>query len=536
MTDDDTPLGVGLLAVAVLAAHIAVNLTSPYGFHRDEFLYLAMGRHLRLWAMDFPPFIAIVARATLETIGGWLVAVRLLPAVVHALLVLLSAYVARRLGGGGFAQGTAALAVVVCPLFMRAGNLFQPVVFDQLWWTLALVALIRVGAGGGEDGSAAGRQDGRTPGDGRGHRWLLLGLVLGLGLLTKYSIAFIGIGIVAGVLLTPLRRWLLTPWPWLAALLAIAVGSPSIVGQIRLGWPVAAQMADLRGAQLERIGPLAFITGNLEFLGPLLILAVAGVAELLRRSRSDGARAAGFSVIVTFLLLLLLQGKAYYIGPIYPLLFGAGATWLERLGRRSEGTAKVRPAAAHGATLLRVVVVLLILLFGAVTLPFGLPFMPPERMASYAALAGRGTETNTGERIELPQDYADMLGWEAQAAATARVYRSLPPRERQQVVVIGTNYGRAGAHDHLAVPRGLPPAVAPVGSYWFFGPGDRPGNVAIVIGDERQRLEELFEQVTLGERITSSMRVPEERDVSIWIARRPRATLQELWPRFEGQN
>src|SRR5690606_38935405 len=124
--------------------------------------------------------------------------------------------------------------------------------FDQLWWTVALLALLSLG----------------SP-----RSWLILGAVLGAGLLTKYSIAFIGIGIAAGVLLTPLRRWLLTPRPWLACLLALAIGSPSIAGQLRLGFPVVGQMSDLQAAQLERIGPLAFVGGNLEFLGPLALLA-----------------------------------------------------------------------------------------------------------------------------------------------------------------------------------------------------------------------------------------------------------------------
>lgn len=501
-----------------------MNALSPYGFHRDEFLYLAMGRHLRLFAMDFPPFIAIAARTTLETIGGSLLAVRLLPAVVAGLLVLAAAAIARRLGGGAFAQGTAALAVAACPLFMRSGTLFQPVVFDQLWWTLALIALLRIPPRDAAAGAAA---------PGGAGAWLLLGAVLGLGLLTKYSIGFVGIGITAAVLLTPLRRWLLTPWPWLAFGLALAIGSPSIVGQIRLGYPIVGQMADLRGAQLERIGPMAFLGGNLEFLGPLALLAIVGAAELFRRRRAAGERAAGWAIVVTFLLLMALRGKAYYVGPVYPTLFAAGAVWLES---RARTLAARGGRGAAGAALLRWVTVGVIALFGLVTLPFGVPILPPETMARYTAAVGLGGETNTGERIALPQDYADMLGWEDQAAATARIYRALTPAEREAVVVIGTNYGRAGAHDHLGVRLGLPPAVSPIGSYWFFGPGPKPGDVAIVIGGERDDLLPLYETITLAERIRGELRVPEEQDVSIWLARSPRGTLQEIWPELAGQN
>jgi hypothetical protein len=499
------------VAAGVFLVHLLVNAVSPYGFHRDELLYLAMGRHLRLWAMDFPPFIALAARATLELLGGSLVAVRLLPAAAGALLVLAAAYVARRLGGGAPAQATAALAVALSPLFLRAGNLFQPVVFDQLWWTLALIVLLRLPGPAGA--------------------WLALGAALGVGLLTKFSIAFVGVGIVVGVLATPLRRSLLTPWPWAALLLALLVGSPSLVGQIRLDFPVVSQLSDLRAYQLDRIGPAEFLLGQVKFLGPVALLAAAGLLELLRADRATGERAAGWAIVATLALLMALHGKAYYAGPIYPMLFGAGAVWLE---------SRARAAAARGrratSAVLRWAPLAVIAGFGLLTFPFGVPILPPPAMARYSAALGLGNETNGGESIPIPQDYADMLGWDDQVAATARVYRSLSQADRAEVVIIGTNYGRAGAHDHLGPALGLPPAIAAVGSYWFFGPGEKPGKVAIVIGDDEEGLRPYFETVTLAERVSGEWRVPEEREVKIWVVRGARRTMQEVWASFAGRN
>jgi uncharacterized membrane protein len=287
-----------LAALSILAIHLVVNAVTPYGFHRDEFLYLAMGRHLRLWSMDFPPFIALAAKATLATLGSSLIAIRFLPAVTSALLVLLAAMIARRLGGSRYAQATAALAVALSPLFLRAGNLFQPVVFEQLWWTLALYSVLAISGT-----ETARRLDGRTA----GRSWLLLGLWLGLGLLTKFSIAFIGIGIVAAVLITPARRWLLTPWPWLALLVALAIGSPSIVGQLRLHFPVVGQMHDLQSSQLDRISPLAFLKGQLDMFGPVILLAMLGLVQLLRGRDA----AAGGAIVAPFVRVIFIKGKAY---------------------------------------------------------------------------------------------------------------------------------------------------------------------------------------------------------------------------------
>ena len=105
-----------------------------------------------------------------------------------------------------------------------------------------------------------------------------------LGLLTKFSAAFIGLALLLALLTTGRRAWLLTPWPWLAALLALAIGSPSIVGQLRLGFPVLGQMADLRQAQLERVTPLDFLAGQLLW-GPATLIGAAGLAAPAGRPR-----------------------------------------------------------------------------------------------------------------------------------------------------------------------------------------------------------------------------------------------------------
>src|SRR5699024_3721709 len=138
----------------------------------------------------------------------------------------------------------------------------------------------------------------------------------------------------------------------------------SVAGQLRLGFPVVGQMGDLQASQLERIGPLAFIGGNLEFLGPLALLAITGLYELLRRGRAPAERAVGWAAGATFALLMLLQGKPYYVGPIYPALFAAGAVWVESRGRS-----------------LRWAAVALVAAFGIATLPFGVPLLPPRQMA-----------------------------------------------------------------------------------------------------------------------------------------------------------
>lgn len=498
------------LAGLLFVIHVAVNLTSPYGFQRDEFLYLAMGQHLRVWSMDFPPLIAMLARGVRTVFGDSMTAIRLVPALAASALVLMTGLIARELGGGRVAQGLAALGLVTCGLFLRTGSLFQPVVLDQLTWTLAFYALARIGRARGTDEEL--------------RWWLILGIAGGIGLLAKFSVLFLGAGVLGALLLTPLRAELLTPKPWLALAVALVIGAPSVVGQIRLGWPVMGQLHDLRSVQLERVTPITFLTEQLLW-GPVVLLAIAGVVWLIAAPAARPWRALGWSCLVAFLLLLVLHGKSYYAGPIYPALIAAGCVALERVR-------------APVATPLRVVTVLVLLAAGAVAVPLGLPVLGPPAMIRYVSSLGltSATTTNTGEVLALPQDYADMLGWESLVRATAGVYRGLPDADRVRAVVIADNYGEAGALDLFGPKLGLPPAVSATGSYWFFGPGRLPGDVAIVVGADSTDLAPFFGVIRLARTVSNPLGVPEEQHVPIWVCREPRRTLQQVWPALAGRN
>ncbi len=486
-----------------LLTHVAVNATTGFGFQRDEFLYFSMGNHLRLWQMDFPPGIAIAANLVRALLGDSLVATRMVPTIAGTALLVMAVLIARELGGGRFAQAATALLMLVCPLFLRTTLLFQPVVLDQLAWTVVLYALIRLC---------------RDPAP---RWWIVIGVTLGLGLLVKFSVLLFGFALLLGLLATPHRRALLTPWPWLAALLAFVIGSPSIVGQIALHFPVVTQMGQLRAGQLDRMTYLGFFAGQLEW-GPAAVLGWVAAVALVRVPRFATFRLVGWVCICAELMLMLSRGKSYYIGPIFPTLIAAGAVLLET---RADGTT---PRAAWQRWTVPALATALL----AIALPVALPVLSPERTASYiGAMHLDFTRRNNHGGIErLPQDYADMLGWEEQVRAMADAYRALSP-EQQRIVVIGAaNYGRAGALEYYGPRYGLPPIVSSAGSFWFFGPGERTGEVALIIEDTDEHLKQIWAEVRPVARIHSDWSVSEERDTNIYLCLRPKQTLQQLWP------
>jgi len=159
-------------------------------------------------------------------------------------------------------------------------------------------------------------------------------------------------------------------------------------------------------------------------------------------------------------------------------------------------------------------------------------------MARYAARLGvtEATTSNRGEQLDLPQDYADMLGWEAFGDTVIRVWQELDPADRSRAVLFASNYGRAGALDWYGRPAGLPPVISNAGSYWFWGYGDKEWDVAVIAGSNVEDLRDYFREVTEVARIRDPWRVPEERDVPVFVVRGPYEPIATVWPRFEGQN
>lgn len=497
-------------ALALVAMRIALPLASihpAWEFHRDEFLYFAMGDHLELLRMQFPPFIAVIARASRAVFGDAVLAARVPAAIGGGALLAAMLWFARRLGGGAWALGLLALASIAAPIFLRPSVLFQPVLFDQLWATLAIAALAL----------AAVRDEPRW--------WLLAGVAFGLGALTKFSVVFYILSAGAATLVTPaLRRQLAGRWPWIAAAVAAVLALPSITGQIAHDWPFLAQMSSLRGGQLARVAPVAFLAEQPLLLGAAFLLVPVAVAAAWRGDAA--ARVTGAVTVALLALMLLLQGKGYYAAPGYPALLVAGAVWLERrLAARR---------ASHAVRGVQVGLPLVVAAAAVLFLPMGIPVLAPDAMSRFAVSIGvsAAVRTNRGEVLALPQDYADMLGWKDMAEVAARVYRDVPQAERDQVVLAGSNYGQAGALAMYRERLGLPYPVSVHGDFHAWGTGGRSGAVTILVDqpDALEGLTELFHDVREVDRLQDGRRVPEERDVRIYLARGPKASIDEIWP------
>lgn len=128
---------------------------------------------------------------------------------------------------------------------------------------------------------------------------------------------------------------------------------------------------------------------------------------------------------------------------------------------------------------------------------------------------------------------ADRFGWQEMAREVARIYHALPPADRAKAAVFGQNYGQAGAIDRFGPALGLPKAISGHVSYFFWGPRDYTGEVVIVLDDDRETLEELFESVELAGHVSHPYSMPYQH-FDVWVCRGLKMPMAELWPRVKS--
>lgn len=495
---------VALFALAKLALHVATS--SGYGYFRDEFYYLACADHLAPGYVDHPPLSVVVLSAVRALIGDSRFALRLAPALLGAGTVALVGWMAHLLGGRRWALALAMTAALVAPQYLSLNHFYSMNAFDIFFWALAALLVIRLV-----------RQE--TTGG-----WCALGVVLGLGLLNKISVLWLGSGLLVGILATPLRRSLRRRGPWLAALIAAALFAPYVAWEVRNGWPTREFIHNATSRKMVAVAPLDFLSGQIDMMLPFALpLWLGGLLWLFVAREGRPYRALAWAyVTVAAILMASGSSRAGYLAPAYTWLFAAGGVAAERVIARPR-VAWLRPA-----------YVAFLLLAGAAIAPLALPALEVETYIRYARALGEAPSTEERKELgDLGQFYADMHGWDAIVATVADAHRKLPPEEARAARVFAPDYGVAGAIDLLGRRQGLPPAISGHNNYWLWGPRGWDGRVLIVIGGTEQLLRGLFEQVERAATIDCGRCMPYENGQPVWIARGLRLPVAGLWPRIK---
>jgi hypothetical protein len=456
--------------------HLVTN--NQYGFHRDELATIDDARHLAFGYVAYPPLTAFLGRLEMLLFPITPRVIRFLPSVAQSVAIVLTAMMARRMGGGRPAQWIAALATAIAPVSLAASALYQYVAFDYLWWVLiaySVVALIDT-------------EDERW--------WIAIGAAIGLAVLTKYTIAFFVAGIAVGFFATGMQRHMKSRWFWTGVAIAFALAVPHFIWEVRHDF-ISLEFLKSIHARDVRIGRTdhflieqLYVSAN-----PLTIpLWIAGLIGLRR------FRILTWMAIVPFILFVVAHGRSYYTAPLFPMLFAAGAVLIDRA------------------------LLIAILPLGFAIAPVALPLAP---------INSRLFQTVT----TLNSDFVEEIGWPELTKEVARIWSTIPPGERARTAIFCGNYGEAGAIDLYGHAFGLPPAISSTNSYWLRGPGSPPPDTLIVLGGSRDRLEKRFASVTLAGHTPNPYHLQNEetRDhADIFICRGLKLPWTELWSQIRS--
>ncbi len=483
-----TPLGPTLLVVGLAATiklALAVPFLSRYGWDRDELYFLAASRHLSFGYVDFPPMTAVIGRLTIDAFGPSLIALRATGEAAGVGVVALVALCARELGGGIRAQAIAAGAFVLTPYSLGIGAIFHPTMFDVLAWVAFTYLALRI----------LRRPEPRL--------WPWLGLIAGVGLETKTTIAvMLAVFAVALVVLGP--REVLGRWgPWLAAAVALAGLAPYVGWEITHGWPSLTFLPSQNAATAASVSRPGYLAEQLGFFGGAVVLVAVGVRELWRDPR---LRALAVLAPVTSLLFLAEQGRSYYSLPAIALPLAAGAVAAERWWARSRrrGRVAVPLLAAQLAAL-------------AAAAPLVWPVLPT------ATMVGTGDWKATF--------YQDELGWPQLVAQTARAWRSLPAAQRSDTALLADNYGEAGALDLYGRAWGLPEALSGHLSFQYWRPARLAQRHGLLVGFGPADVQRICVTAQVVAHISNRWGVANQESGQSVVSCVLRAPLGQLWTR-----
>lgn len=408
--------------------------------------------------------------------------------------MMLAGLIARELGGGRWAQVVTTLAVAIAPISLIQGALFQYVSFDYLWWVLIAYLSVRL----------------VNSGDPRW--WLSIGAVIGLGMMTRYTMAFCAAGLVGGVVLTNARRSLTSPWPWAGVAASLLICLPNLLWQGQHGFISLAYLSAIHARDMQIGRTRGYLIEQLFVSANLLTvpLWVAGLWFYFFAPAGKRYRLLGWMYMIPLVLFLLAQGRSYYLAPAYPPLLAGGAVagerWLASLRAVQAGLVR---ACTWGA----------LAVGGALGCALMLPIAPVN--------SGLWNLTSA-----VHDNFVEEIGWPELVETVAGIYAALPADERQRAAVLAGNYGEAGAVDLYGPAYGLPEAISGVNSYWLRGYGDPLPQSLIVLGFRRDDAQRLFKTCDPAGHLTNRYGVINEETRNhpdVFVCRGPRQPWPVLW-------
>ncbi|MEM7536996.1 MAG: glycosyltransferase family 39 protein [Chloroflexota bacterium] len=481
-----------LLSCIRFVFHLLTN--GQYGFHRDALAFLENGMHLGWGYVAYPPLTPLIGRIGIELFGLSLVGIKSFAALAQCIGMVFAGLIAKEMGGGRQAQVIAAIATAIAPMSLIMGTLFQYITFDYLWWVMIAYFMLRL-------------LNSDNP-----RWWLGIGICIGLGMMTKYTMVVFVAAIVISVLLTNLRRHLFSPWLCGGVALSLLIFAPNLLWQFQHDFITLDFLNAIRARDAALGRTEGFLIQQLFInVNPLTLpLVPIGLYFFFATPKGTRYRAIGWLYVTTMLLFWLAEGRFYYTAPAYPMLLAAGVVqgeqWLTRVVERRQ--AFIYRISYGLLTAGATIGVILMLPIG----PVGSPLWDFRNGAH--------------------DNFINQVGWEELAETVGSVYE-VHKAEHESLGIISANHGQVSALNLYGSRYGLPTTISPYNSFWLRGYGTPTPTALLVIGFPEDVLKPYFNSCSVVGRIDNHpvAVIPESQyNFAIFLCSGFRIPLEDIWP------
>ncbi len=491
-----------ILVAAILKFSIHMFSSPGYGFFFDELYTIALSRHLAFGYVDLPPLVPALVAFSRALLGTSLFAYHIFPALAGSATLVFACLITKEFGGKPFAVALSALAFIGVTMMLGADSIFCYDSIDQLVLSAFLYVLVRFLKTGNRK------------------LWLLLGALAGVACITKMTLPFLGPGFLIALLISKYRKDLLTPWPWLGALICLAIISPYLIWQRVNDWPTLEYWTAYGTGRVYQASVSQYFINILMWMNPFLLpLWLAGLYRIFRRLADTNYTFLGLLFVLTLVLMFRLHTSARMLTELFIPLFAAGSVFVEELLDR------IRWGKA-----LKAVPVIYLLAAAAFAAPSALPIVPVDLIPAYVDTFSSPTfviKEFQGITSYVPQVLSGRLHWDELVQDVAGVYDELPPEDRAIAGIYTDYYMAAGAIDQLGPEYGLPHAVSGSLTYNLWGPG-YTWDVMLIVVDGSNDMAMFFEECELAAQARYEYDRPTGQP-NIYVCREPRVSADEIW-------
>lgn len=454
-------------------------LPFEYGYFRDELYTVAHSHHLAFGYVALPPLLPLCLAAVRFFMGSSLFALHLFSGLTGVVVLIVTRMMVQKMGGGFLALFLALACVTLAPCYLSVESMVIYDCLGKMFWALALYYLVALVAT--EDKKYC----------------LYFGVAVGLGLMSKLDMFFLGGGILCALLLTKQRKYFASWQLWFGALLAILIFSPYIIWNIQHNF-ITLEFMQQYATGVYHISIWEYLKNQIEPLNFLTLpVWILGLYYFLFDKIGKKFRLLGMTYIITFVIIIVMHTKFYVMLPFYVVLFAGGAVIIERLTKKFK------------LLWLWIVYLVLITAMSIWYIPLVRPVIPITMISKYVDITENmvgwihnQTPTETGVALvdNISQSFHDRFGWEEMAAKVATIYNALPDEKKKNTFILAGNYGEAGAMDLYRDKYGLPPVICGHQQYFLWIPQNiAADSTFIVVKGSRpgvkSKLDMLFKQV-----------------------------------------